>query len=129
MALHIVYQEEVKIKEAFSIPHKKHLLNYVKTEMVTIIRSTYFFHNKNIYQCMSPLTSRGPYRVVLIASRHKKLLFSNCFVGAKNLYGPLSLCSESIARVGKNQKPVFPDLKPGFMFEKPGSELRFQDLS
>ena len=68
----------------------------------------------------SPLTSRGPYRVVLITSRQKKCSFSNCFVGAKNLYGPLSLCSESIARVGKKQKPVFPGLKPGF-----GSKTRW----
>ena len=56
----------------------------------------------------------------------RKSIFSNCFKCAENLYGPLSLCSESIARVGKNQKPVFPGLKPGFMFENPGSELRWQ---
>ena len=53
--------------------------------------------------------------------------FSKCILGAINLHTPLWPCSESIARVGKNQKPVFPGLKPGFMFEKPGSELRWHN--
>ena len=46
--------------------------------------------------------------------------FSNCFLGAaKNWCGPFSLCSESIARVGRNPNPVFPGPKTRFVFEKP----------
>ena len=39
-----------------------------------------------------------------------------CIPGAINWHTPLWLCSESIARIEKNQKPVFPGLKTGFSF-------------
>ena len=40
----------------------------------------------------------------------KNPLFVKCFKCAENLCRPISLCSESIARVGINQKPGFPGL-------------------
>ena len=43
-------------------------------------------------------------------------IFLNCILGAINLHTPLLIMSESIARVGRKQKPVFPDLKTGFLF-------------
>ena len=42
---------------------------------------------------------------------------SKCILGAINLHRPLSPCSESIARVERNQKPVFPDVKTRFCWK------------